>query len=313
MTAIVGIINKKGIAIAADSASTLKKKIINSGNKMLRLSDVVPAAVMIVNNSSLAQIPWEVIIRWYRKENGKTKYDSLQDCIKSFLDFVNSKVLSRDDIPDERCLFDEDVTTNLVFAGYGVKDVIPTMCELYIYGIDHRKLLTKTGKGYILSSSDKEATIYAQGQPEIIKSYIHGVIESYVDRLIEGHIKFFKEAAANLAFEYFPTEIALSFNADSLSTEDVMKKMVSVINECKKESEEEWLDAVKNYSIQEMASLAENLIKATELRKKIMNEEEQVGGLIDLAVITKNDGFQWLNRKSWYDPSRGGQYGKFGI
>ena len=45
----------------------------------------------------------------------------------------------------------------------------------------------------------------------------------------------------------------------------------------------------------------------------MMAEEEQVGGLIDLAIITKNDGFQWLNRKSWYEPSRGGQYGKFGI
>ena len=72
MTAIVGILNRKGIAIAADSASTTQNKIINSGNKMLRLSDVIPAAVMVVNNSAIAQMPWEVIIRWYRKENGKT-------------------------------------------------------------------------------------------------------------------------------------------------------------------------------------------------------------------------------------------------
>ena len=79
------------------------------------------------------------------------------------------------------------------------------------------------------------------------------------------------------------------------------------------ESEQNWLEAIKEYNLQKMASLAENLIKATELRKKIMNEAEEVGGLIDLAVITKNDGFQWLNRKSWYEPSRGGQYGKFGI
>ena len=311
MTAIVGIINKKGVAIAADSASTLKKKIINSGNKMLRLSNGIDAAVMIVNNSSLAQIPWEVIIRWYRKESGEAKYDSLQDCIGSFIEFVNNKVLSRDDIPDERCLFDEEVTTNLVFAGYGVKDVMPTMCELYIYGIAHRKLLSKPGKGYTLSSSDHEATIYAQGQPEIIKSYIHGVIDGHIDRLIEGHINIFRDAAVNLSYEYLPTENALSFDHDALP--NIKKKLESVINQCKKESEEEWLNAVKNYSIQEMASLAENFIKATELRKKIMNEEEQVGGLIDLAVITKNDGFQWLNRKSWYDPSRGGQYGKFGI
>ena len=82
---------------------------------------------------------------------------------------------------------------------------------------------------------------------------------------------------------------------------------------CKKESEEDWLKAIKNYSLQEMASLAETLIKATELHRNIMFKEETVGGLIDLAVITREDGFQWLNRKSWYEPSKGGQYGKFGI
>jgi hypothetical protein len=62
-----------------------------------------------------------------------------------------------------------------------------------------------------------------------------------------------------------------------------------------------------------MACLAENLIKATELHRKITFRQEEVGGLIDLAVITREDGFQWLNRKSWYEPSKGGQYGKFGI
>ena len=72
-------------------------------------------------------------------------------------------------------------------------------------------------------------------------------------------------------------------------------------------------DLVKGYNLQEMACLAENLIKATELHRKITFQQESVGGLIDLAVITREDGFQWLNRKSWYEPSKGGQYGKFGI
>jgi hypothetical protein len=41
---------------------------------------------------------------------------------------------------------------------------------------------------------------------------------------------------------------------------------------------------------------------------------EGVGGPIDLAVITKNEGFTWLNRKSWYHHKDvGGQYGKFGV
>ena len=76
---------------------------------------------------------------------------------------------------------------------------------------------------------------------------------------------------------------------------------------------QQWLDTVKDYSLQKMAGLAETLIRATELYQNIMFQDETVGGLIDLAVITREDGFQWLNRKSWYEPSKGGQYGKFGI
>ena len=313
MTAIVGILNKKGIAIAADSASTTKKKIINSGNKMLRLSDVIPAAVMVVNNSTLATMPWEVIIRWYRKENGKTKFSSLQSCIDDFLAFVDKRVLTIDGIPDEYCEFDGDVTTHLVFAGYGENEFMPHIYERYIYGINHRKLMHKPNKGFELASEDKEVTIYAQGQPEIIKSYIHGVIDSHIDKLINGHITILKESIQRLSFEYLPEEEALLLDVNTMPTNGFRKIFSSVIDKCKEESEKEWLDSIKDYNLQKMASLAENLIKATELRKKIMNEAEEVGGLIDLAVISKNDGFQWLNRKSWYDPSRGGQYGKFGI
>ena len=49
MTAIVGILNRKGIAIAADSASTTQNKIINSGNKMLRLSDGIEKRMAKLN------------------------------------------------------------------------------------------------------------------------------------------------------------------------------------------------------------------------------------------------------------------------
>ena len=37
-------------------------------------------------------------------------------------------------------------------------------------------------------------------------------------------------------------------------------------------------------------------------------------GIIDVAVISKNDGFTWLNRKSWYHHKDvGGRYGKLGV
>ena len=113
MTAIVGILNKRGIAIAADSAVTftnaiqeiaiqnknekvisIKDKVINSGDKMLRLKDKQPVAIMIVGNSLLTKIPWDIIVRWYRKQNDSSGFPKLEDYVLHFKSFVDSKILS---------------------------------------------------------------------------------------------------------------------------------------------------------------------------------------------------------------------------
>ena len=99
----------------------------------------------------------------------------------------------------------------------------------------------------------------------------------------------------------------------SINREHITSKVQELIREYKATHYNQWLEVIKKYNLRDMAALAENLIKATELHRKITFQQENVGGLVDLALITRNDGFQWLNRKSWYEPSRGGQYGKFGI
>jgi len=66
--------------------------------------------------------------------------------------------------------------------------------------------------------------------------------------------------------------------------------------------------------LQDMARLAENFIAMTSFERHMTFSPEGVGGPIDLAVITKNEGFTWLNRKSWYHHKDvGGRYGKFGV
>jgi len=50
-----------------------------------------------------------------------------------------------------------------------------------------------------------------------------------------------------------------------------------------------------------MALLAENLVSLTALKQKISLETETVGGPIDVAFISKNDGFIWIKRKHYFD------------
>lgn len=63
-----------------------------------------------------------------------------------------------------------------------------------------------------------------------------------------------------------------------------------------------------------MAALAESLIDLTGFQRILNFDPEEVGGLIDVAVISKNDGFTWISRKSWYhQKDTMGQYDRLGV
>jgi hypothetical protein len=93
MTAEIAILNTHGVAIAADSAITLRfgeneQKIYNSANKVFALSKYNPIGIMIYNNASFMGIEWEIIVKEYRKILGKKTYNTLFEYAKHFIQFV---------------------------------------------------------------------------------------------------------------------------------------------------------------------------------------------------------------------------------
>ena len=60
------------------------------------------------------------------------------------------------------------------------------------------------------------------------------------------------------------------------------------------------IDVVKFMSKEDMAEMAESLVKMTGLKRRITTEKESVGGPVDVAVITKGDGFVWIKRKHYF-------------
>ena len=54
---------------------------------------------------------------------------------------------------------------------------------------------------------------------------------------------------------------------------------------------------VEALPVNELAEMAEALLNITSLKRKMSISLETVGGPIDVAVITKGDGFIWVKRK----------------
>lgn len=59
------------------------------------------------------------------------------------------------------------------------------------------------------------------------------------------------------------------------------------------------VNTISYLSKEDLADMAESLVRMTYLKRRITSEEESVGGPVDVAVITKGDGFIWLKRKHY--------------
>lgn len=62
------------------------------------------------------------------------------------------------------------------------------------------------------------------------------------------------------------------------------------------------MSAVATLSKEDLAEMAESLIYLTYLKRRITFAQESVGGPVDVAIISKGDGFVWIKRKHCFDP-----------
>lgn len=60
----------------------------------------------------------------------------------------------------------------------------------------------------------------------------------------------------------------------------------------------------------EMANMAEALVNLTSIKRRVSKGMETVGGPIDVAVISRTEGFVWVKRKHYFPPELNLRYSK---
>lgn len=90
MTSEVAILNRNGIALAADSAATIgaKNKVFNSANKLFSLSKHHPVGIMVYGSADMMDIPWELIIKDFRERLGDVSFETIKGYADEFLRFL---------------------------------------------------------------------------------------------------------------------------------------------------------------------------------------------------------------------------------
>ncbi|CAN7732005.1 hypothetical protein [Mesorhizobium sp. LjNodule214] len=197
-------------------------------------------------------------------------------------------------------------TCGLVFAGFGDHDIFPTMTEYTSCGLlggKHVQSLTST----MAIDHDTPAWLSAFAQTSMSDTFAAGVsldiYGSLMGAVAEGIAAFADELAkaANIDLQAIPA-------IDDLKTQARRSIGSSVLDRARNEHAIPMRRVLGALPVDELAELAETLINLQSLKEKVTKPSESVGGPVDVAVITRNEGLVWIKRKHYFDPAINSRY-----
>lgn len=412
MTAEIGILNREAVALAADSAVTSGSKIFPSANKIFTLSKFHPVGIMVYGSANFMGVPWETVVKEYRKQLGRQCFEGLSDYGQDFLSFlseekrfapiseqrnhvhqliveefadlrgrvdrvmelvieagpisekvakqlVDSLIKNRfqswkqspypDHIPDglrksvrrkyrdtisaaKKAFFPGLLTvagsrrlteiavnvitkmsdergggSGVVVAGFGEQDIYPRLVHHRVQGMVEGHLKYKTHQPHTIDPAEESAAVLPFAQGEMVSLFMEGIdpayrqdIEDFLRELVSGYPEAIAEPVKHALGESEGEELLVAL-------EDIGKELIKKYDkDLEQRRREVYIDPILSVIGMlpkgELASAAETLVNLTSFKRKVSRQAETVGGPIDVAVITKGDGFIWIKRKHYFDP-----------
>ncbi len=200
-------------------------------------------------------------------------------------------------------LFPPDLS-GVVIAGFGDAERFPSVNAIQVDGVVNNTLKYVTIHEEQIDS-DTIAMILPFAQQEMVSTFMEGVDPRYGD-ILDGYL--------TQLFDEYPRVLVNNLVG---STVDEKQKLLDALLQHSKGMLGDLRELLTQYRRQtyvdpiigvvsvlpkdELAAMAESLVNLTSFKRRVSMEAETVGGPIDVAVISKGDGFIWIKRKHYFD------------
>lgn len=189
-----------------------------------------------------------------------------------------------------------DSLSGIVVGGFGSDELFPSLHAVEIDGVYFGKLKTKLVRAVDIDRRGERAAIVPFAQSEMVERFLYGIDED-----LEGKLLKFIERSGDKAVSRVKLKTGVDVSEHGLSAKSYTADVEKLLKKMKKKSSNETLDMVDFMPKQELAYTAEAFITLTSIKRRVSAQQETVGGPIDVAVITKNEGFVWIKRKHYFD------------
>ena len=201
--------------------------------------------------------------------------------------------------------------TGVVVAGFGKKEHFPKLVQTVFFGIaaDH---LLYSATDRVSVESGGQAILVPLAQKEMVFTFMDGIDPDLYDHLEDD-----TKRACNGIVEIICADIKKKYpqygtNLERRIKEKLDKLASDMYNENRQSRTNEYrnqiMEMVASLPKDELGGMAESLVNLTKFKRRISRQQETVGGPIDVAVITKGDGFVWTKRKHYFKPELNPRY-----
>lgn len=239
-----------------------------------------------------------------------TYYPSIKEHINNNFQWISEE--QSHELAKKVCtLFDSNFFRNgfvgMAFAGYGTDEIFPQMIHIEIGGIINNKLRYLEIEKVSIDESNN-AAIIPLAQTDVMQTFLFGINDAFLQTI---------ESEVPLQITRKLTDIDSNcFASDKKDTviSELTESTKDILNEIIKKANEEYMlpiiQSVATLPIEELSLFAESMINITSVRRKVALDGNigTVGGPIDVAIISKHDGFIWMKRKHYFDLRYNPQY-----
>ncbi|MBG4613346.1 hypothetical protein I5E47_02945 [Pseudomonas aeruginosa] len=192
--------------------------------------------------------------------------------------------------------------TGIVFAGYGKEDYFPSLEVYECFGFLGERLIFSREDNSRAMSANSPAVIQPFATTHMIDTFRTGVSLDVFGAMHDANMSALLDVGRKVLAEC---------GAQTPITEERLEELATEVHQA---HADKWYQQMRNQHVfplssvvnslplPDMAALAKSLIELESLKERVTKPSESVSGPIDVAVISKHDGFVWIDRKHYFRP-----------
>lgn len=275
--------------------------------------DEIPHLVLDVFEASVARLPKASFIGGFPRL-GIRRAQTLRSIVETLWPTSDGKLASRLFTFAQELLRVAVPSLNqsgIVIAGFGNKEKFPSLISFTIDGVIFDKLRYVVGEYVDIDRAGETARVLPFAQKEMVERFLYGL-----DTEIERQIALWcKEAVPEISNQII-NALSMSDADREQLTADARKAEEAFISDLKIKRFEEIRTSsrsaiegmVEFMPKPELARMAEALVNLTSIKRRVSRGMDTVGGPIDVAVISRTEGFIWVKRKHYFSSDMNPRY-----